>query len=804
MVAPLEPTPSTALNSSSEARPPSQQGTSTNRSSLYENSVLSSDGESSPFLSHVKDDVSSPTTAATPTPRGPSPPKHRPGSRIISGTELSPLKILQQNHAAQQQGQSTSENGSQSSGAKSVLSPQSPRKPPIKRFPIKVSAPGVAAESARQSLDNERRLSSTTSDTAKPSLPVSEELKKRVIDIFEDDDDNDEMMLDIDDDNNKMMAGSGSQDGNSQNGHHANGEMDEHTAANDSVMSSFSTFSAVPDLTTIGGLRGANSSAKFSSFTGETTPRARPGDVPTRTPRSNGLFDSGQTPNLIDFSARRYGAGGRYEPEATPSRQVAATPGRSGTLLDLDVPPAPTPRSIPSITPRELESLKSQFMSEISSLKASLSGKEAEVQSLKTAVTDAEKRVGECMEQLREVQCAHDALAAEKQSWEQRSREMETMLRKMREELLHLQREREELEFKLDEAEKRREAAEMMAQDAESKMAGMRAGAAAAAAASGDKSAAHMPSNKEIEIAVERVARELHTLYKNKHETKVAALKKSYEARWEKKVRELQAQVDDLVREKEEMRARELGANRIDPGRLAELEEERQAERARAAAQIRELEAEVEKLEAVLKTVQADNAELRVLLERERVEKGELVMLAEEMMAMQQSFLAGPEEQEPPTPAPKQNPPQPEPAPAPAPAPAPNMNVPSKTPTRRQSSSAPLTNHRPLSVASSASGGSTTSNGSSNPSFRMSIGPGSRPSGLRAPSTSGLKAPSRVGGAHERTKSAAVMGSGNMGVSGVPRPSSGMGLRGQGTSGIMSSIERMGSYGHGAGGHYRG
>ena len=48
---------------------------------------------------------------------------------------------------------------------------------------------------------------------------------------------------------------------------------------------------------------------------------------------------------------------------------------------------------MPSITPRELESLKSNFLSEISSLKASLSGKEAEVQSLKTAVGDAEKRV---------------------------------------------------------------------------------------------------------------------------------------------------------------------------------------------------------------------------------------------------------------------------------------------------------------------------------------------------------------------------------------------------------------------------
>ncbi|MCV5163677.1 hypothetical protein OFB65_25305, partial [Escherichia coli] len=78
---------------------------------------------------------------------------------------------------------------------------------------------------------------------------------------------------------------------------------------------------------------------------------------------------------------------------------ATTTPQRPGSnlsnILDFDIPPMPTPRSVPTITPRELETLKSGFLSEISSLKASLSGKEAEVTSLKTAVSDAEKRVGE-------------------------------------------------------------------------------------------------------------------------------------------------------------------------------------------------------------------------------------------------------------------------------------------------------------------------------------------------------------------------------------------------------------------------
>jgi chromosome segregation ATPase len=145
-------------------------------------------------------------------------------------------------------------------------------------------------------------------------------------------------------------------------------------------------------------------------------------------------------------------------------------------LLDFDIPPAPTPRSMPSITPRELESLKSNFLSEISSLKASLSGKEAEIQSLKTAVGDAEKRVGESLEQVREERNLKDQLAAQKEEWEKRGREMEAVLRNVKEEIVHGEREREDLEGRLDEGERRREAAEMMAQEAESKMAAMKAG----------------------------------------------------------------------------------------------------------------------------------------------------------------------------------------------------------------------------------------------------------------------------------------------------------------------------------------
>jgi peptidoglycan hydrolase CwlO-like protein len=829
MAAPLSPTPRAALNYSTpsanlrhetyDAQKPAPN--SENRSS-------DDDGDSSPFLSHIKDEITSTT------PRGPSPPKPRPGSRIFSSSELSPLKILQQQQQSHIQLHTQTQQPPQpaveevSSPAKSMPPPplpQSPRKPgPIKRFPVKVSQPGSAgSESPRRS--QEERRSSGSRPPSLDSVPENQELK-HAIDIFEDEVN---AMHDGEDDGDN--GGEHTSPTAHDAGYHEQSHMaeEDHSAVDDTMISTFSAYAGVPNLTMLANMR-SDSPTRYSM--GGATPR-NTGPAPTRTPRGSDAYDS--TANLMDFTEQmRYGA---YGAQPTPSRRggqmppssartpngAAATPQRNNlvNLLDFDIPPAPTPRSMPTITPRELESLKSGFLSEISSLKASLSGKEAEVLSLKTAVGDAEKRVGQCLEQLREIEGSQESLQTERDSWERRGREMESVLRKVKEEIVMSQREREELEFKLDEAEKRREAAEMMAQDAESKMAGMRAGKASAEASAA--SPAGVPSNREVELAVERVARELHALYKSKHETKVAALKKSYESRWEKQVRKLQAQVDQLSQDNDELRHNSRVSRNIDPARLHEMEEERRAERARDAAVIREREAEVDKVEAVLRTVQADNAELRVLLERERVEKGELVMLAEEMMNMQsqsQSFVAAPveerkrEREREPEPERRQSPPRQErererererpqqqqqqhqqhqqqqhqP-----------MMQQAKTPNRRLSSSyaaAPSTARTPGTVSNGVGGGSNNNN-----NFRMSTGPSAfRASGLRAPGGFKPAAPageSRIGRmAHERTKSAAVMGSGiGNGVgSGVGRPGSGQGLRSS-HLGIMSSIEKMGGGG---------
>lgn len=620
-----------------------------------------------------------------------SPAKSR-HSRIMSGTELSPLRIVESQRSSLD-------------GALLKVSGggvRSPRKvSPDRRFPVKINLAGEAplrAAAAAAAATHEQQQQASIDEVVQDS-------QRRAISIFEDAKKNGS-------DGGRDTPGMNDDDGDTH------GHRGDATAGDEDFMdvSAFSTFSAVPNMAMLARL-------------GQTPTGRRD---PSSAKRAHHAMedDSGNTSTLLMDFNERLGRSHRSSPASrrdvlspsrtTPNLASTATPSRQlSNLIDFDVA---TPRSVPSITARELESLKSNFLSEISSLKASLSGKEAEVHSLKAAVGDAEKRVGESMERMREERALKE--------------EMESVLRIVREEIIETQKEKEELEQQLDESEKRREMSEMMHQEAESKLAGMRAGKELERHASPDKArsgeGAPLSAAREVEIAVERVARELHTLYKSKHETKVAALKKSYENRWEKKVRELEAKIQALSMENEKLLAgHDVTMTRIDH---AEME----AQSVRDNAMIRELEADVQRLEAVISTVRRDNDDLRASLQQERVEKGELVQLAEELMSMQNLASA--------TPAPQrqqQQPPQPTPQAEPAPAPQPTLQ---RQPTLSRSDSV---------------------------SSKTPRNPANRISGIRAPG-SVLRAP------HERGKSS-IGG-------GLPRPG------GARNSGILNSIEKMGNY----------
>lgn len=637
-----------------------------------------------------------------------SPAKSRRHSRVISGTELSPLKILSRKRS--------SDAATLADDAASSMGPPPARNArkissPEKRFPVKVG--GDEGESKRV---HERQVSLEDAMRRNGHL-------QRAIDIFEDDGEEGEAKED-----KEMRPATATS---------SNGDASLIEGAfnpDDTMASTFSTFSAVPTLTSYANWRAQQSPAKLAALAGV-----------AGSSRPSTRDDSGNTTNLLmDFTdslrhPRRVSPERKLPSSSTLPNLSTATPSRGNattTLIDFDIPPLPTPRSVPSITSRELESLKSGFLSEISSLKASLSGKEAEVHSLKAAVGDAETRVGASMEKLREETALREQATAEKDDWARRGREMESVLHKLRDEVMHGQRERDDAERKLEESEKRREAAEILHQEAESKIAGLRAGR--------DADAHHKPSssppsnNKEVEMAVERVARELHALYKGKHETKVTALKKSYEARWEKKVKELERSVSELRHENAQLK-HGAGATDPDDTLLMAAQANAEADKAQASqdrATIRELHASVQRLEAVVTSVQGDNAELRTLLERERVEKGELVQLAEEMMSMQ-SFVGGK------TPA----------------------SAGSTRPVQMQAQvqepqGAKTPGKRPLSLQTTT------------PGRRTSLGSMGKASGLRAPGSA------YRGGAG--------------GATGMRMPGS-TGL-GAGRSGIMNSIEKMGSH----------
>jgi chromosome segregation ATPase len=137
---------------------------------------------------------------------------------------------------------------------------------------------------------------------------------------------------------------------------------------------------------------------------------------------------------------------------------------------------------------------------------------------------------------------------------------------------------------------------------------------------------------KEVQDAVEKVARELHSLYKSKHETKVAALKKSYEARWEKRVREAETKFRDAIVDNERLKAElDLATSGAHVGEATMIRETEELE-----AQKRVLEAKVKGLEQELIAVKRDDEALRSELKHERAEKSELVAVVDEWLAMQE------------------------------------------------------------------------------------------------------------------------------------------------------------------------
>jgi peptidoglycan hydrolase CwlO-like protein len=348
-------------------------------------------------------------------------------------------------------------------------------------------------------------------------------------------------------------------------------------------------------------------------------------------------------------------------------------------LLDFELPPPPTPRSLPTVTIREMESVKSSFQSQISSLTASLSGKEAEVDSLARAVADAERRVGEAQETVREERSAREYAEAQMIDWKKKGEEVQTLLQDVQAEMARNDAEREQLLQRLAESDRRAEDAEARSSDletkvieAESKNVDMSTFIHNDDGEENKKIYSELECQTAIAEKVNEVARDLHSAYKAKHEKKIKALKDNYQKKADERCKELRVQINRLERQVEEAeKKRDNTVSNVLPGgngpnegssvSVSNTEDLQKLESQRA--EIENLKAKLAGLQSELQSLRKSNDSLMVDLEAERVEKGELVAAAEQMLSMcgekmeemqQEDFRRSQTGAAPPTAAPKQ------------------------------------------------------------------------------------------------------------------------------------------------------
>ncbi|KAK6524895.1 hypothetical protein TWF281_011792 [Arthrobotrys megalospora] len=350
----------------------------------------------------------------------------------------------------------------------------------------------------------------------------------------------------------------------------------------------------------------------------------------------------------------------------SPSKRAlpAPTPMERKFLLDFDIPPPPTPRSIPSITPKEVENLKSQFLAQIAQLKAEIAGKDTQIHTLKDSVSDAERRASNGIVELRQVREEMEDMSARTmliesklseagravQEFQGQIEEGNLLLDEARNERDSVMQDRDFLKKEVDELRRENEQVsdsllktkqdlasakkdlivERQKRSAPNSPARGLGGNNVDVEAAVEKAVAAANATKDMEVsqAVEKVAKELHTLYKSKHEQKVSALKQSYTKRWEKRVNELEAKNNDLTTANNEL-----------SNKIMRMEEENEEHLNLSGPVIsphdaEEQREEIEKLEEQVAKAQEQIKTLQEELSIERQEKGELVLAVDELLAL--------------------------------------------------------------------------------------------------------------------------------------------------------------------------
>lgn len=310
-------------------------------------------------------------------------------------------------------------------------------------------------------------------------------------------------------------------------------------------------------------------------------------------------------------------------------------------------------------------------MAQIAQLKAELAGKDVQVQTLRDAVSDAERRASNGIVELRQVREEMEDMSARSLLIESKLTEAGRAVNEAREEYELAQQKAEEATQQLDQANQKLDQASNERDSAKKEVEELRqevetvsdallkakqdlasakkdliveqqkrassapnspnrnsisGGSDVEAAVTKAVAAANATKDMEISQAVEKVAKELHGLYKGKHEQKVGALKASYAKRWEKRVAELEAKNADLTADNNDLN-----------NKLMKMEEENEENLTGPVISPGDLKAQNEEIESLRASVAKSQAEVKQLqqdLEVEREEKSELVAAVDELLAL--------------------------------------------------------------------------------------------------------------------------------------------------------------------------
>lgn len=369
-------------------------------------------------------------------------------------------------------------------------------------------------------------------------------------------------------------------------------------------------------------------------------------------------------PNLVDFTVqfnritkpKTPGTGLHKRltslyPSPTKMQLPPTTPTESRFFNLLDFSPAPpkSPSSIPSITPREVDEIKLAFETQLSQLRAELAGRETEVTSLRSTIGAIEARLAEFSAAAKAAAQQHEA---DREEWmrvkeemgelfqaEQKDKEEAQCLLAEKEQALEtLQNEvtkkdsevvnlRKRLRDTEDDGDRTREEVLRLKKELDEKANTVpvfadRPAPAEATTLTADPALVETAAAEVTRLEVEKVARQLHTLYKKKHEEKVSALKVSYSSRWEKKIAHLEQQLELATKRNDEL-AKELDEKK-DDGLTGDMSFS-------AAHDITGVSSEE------IQNLQKQIDELKMELEDERKQKSEILTLTEEFLGLQRN-----------------------------------------------------------------------------------------------------------------------------------------------------------------------